>query len=738
MVAQIPTLPPVPKPPHDPFHLLLDARAGWRESKLDHVEERPADGSLWLSPKLGSARPLVDAAGTFGGLELPTGIAADGAGSIYLLDAASGKIKRFDPCECRFDEIPCVGGIGPRPRQFQNAHGMAIAGGNLFVCDTGNHRVQVFALKGVTLRALWPSPAAAKLAQPWQPYSMVFDACGRAFVSDFANGVIHRFAQGGRWQIQFGRLTQPTHLAVSCDGRVYVVQSGNPDVAIFDLDGKELGTVTWADRIAAGFCSTGIATDSAGNLYLAERCTVHRFRRCNEEGGVHSTGSTSLLSDASTIAFDLHGNLLVLSPTQKKVLQLPPVAFEKEGIYWSQPLDSELYRCQWHSITLEGEIPPGSRVGVETFTAETPIDLLDLKNLSATAWNTQQRVTALTAGGAWDCLITSESGRFLYLRLSFRGNGMVSPRLDRIKVSFPRISLRRYLPAVFGENAVSASFTDRLLAIFDTGFRGVEQKLDSFAHYLDPMSTPAVRDRRTQSDFLTWLASWMGVILERSWDERRRRLFLRNAYLFHQLRGTLEGMRRQLLLYLGWTSMPPRLGEKQCPRCAPPVLILEHFKLRRWLFVGEARLGEQSMLWGQRIVNRTQLDQTAQVGGTQLIATDDPLRDPFHVYAHKFSVFIPAACARDDERRAVVDRLINLAKPAHTIHQLELVAPRFRIGVQSTIGLDSVVGRYPHGFKLDDNEQRLGYGTVLASEKAQAPTLRVGTRSRIGTTTFLD
>jgi hypothetical protein len=152
--------------------------------------------------------------------------------------------------------------------------------------------------------------------------------------------------------------------------------------------------------------------------------------------------------------------------------------------------------------------------------------------------------------------------------------------------------------------------------------------------------------------------------------------------------------------------------------------------------VGEALLGEQSVLWGRRIVNRTQLDETARVGGTQLIDTGDPVRDPFHVYAHKFSVFVPASCARNDARRTAIERLITLGKPAHTAHQLELVEPRFRIGFQSSIGLDSVVGRYPQGFKLP--RHRLGYSTVLGSEQQGPPSLQIGTQSRIGTTTILN
>src|SRR5262245_13039381 len=143
-VAQTPTLPNAPKPPDDPLHLLLNAQTGWRATEpLTGVDISPEDGSLYLSPDPVGSRPLVDVAGTFGGLDLRTGVATDGAGNIYLLDAASGKIKRFDPCECRFEVLPCAGGIGEAPRRFNVPHGIAVFAGDLFVCDTGNSRVQI-------------------------------------------------------------------------------------------------------------------------------------------------------------------------------------------------------------------------------------------------------------------------------------------------------------------------------------------------------------------------------------------------------------------------------------------------------------------------------------------------------------------------------------------------------------------------------------------------------------------
>jgi hypothetical protein len=156
------------------------------------------------------------------------------------------------------------------------------------------------------------------------------------------------------------------------------------------------------------------------------------------------------------------------------------------------------------------------------------------------------------------------------------------------------------------------------------------------------------------------------------------------------------------------------------------------------LFLGEGRLGDQSLLWGKRIVNRSQLDEGAQVEGSQLITTQDPLRDPFHVYAHKFSVFVPACFGCSEHHRKALQNIIESQKPAHTQHQIIYVQARFRIGFQSSIGLDAVVGRYPEGVTLDGAP--LGQATVLGAPayKRGGPSSEVGVEARVGINTKLN
>src|SRR5207247_461214 len=106
-------------------------------------------------------------------------------------------------------------------------------------------------------------------------------------------------------------------------------------------------------------------------------------------------------------------------------------------------------------------------------------------------------------GGEWDCLIRSGAGRFLSLRVELQGSGAATPRISAMVVEFPRISLRRYLPAVFGQEPISADFTDRFLAIFDTTLRTIERAIDTQARLFDPLSAPATQGKSGTPDFLT-------------------------------------------------------------------------------------------------------------------------------------------------------------------------------------------------------------------------------------------
>ncbi|HEX8492160.1 MAG TPA: phage tail protein [Pyrinomonadaceae bacterium] len=743
-------------------HLLLNARTGWRAALPVSTVRFTDDGFLKLRPQPGSIRPLVDAGGSLGGLQSPTGLAVDDEDRIYILDSKAHNIKEFDPCLGVFKILPCIGGCGSRARELREPRGLAISPrGDLYVADTGNRRIQIFALKGLPLRTIWgpllvkrvndeiqveqtfPQEPAANSspgcleAEPvfaegtWQPFDIAVSADCWAYVSDYCNNLIHVFDPGGRWCTAFTgeaedapALEKPTHIALDKKCRLYILQEGKDCVTVLDKDGKFVEQVKTVEDVKGRFCPISIAVDPEGNICIADRVSrrVHTFCQTDDDGHAY-TGAWRVFNGIGTaLGFDNAGNPILADNERGRVCQLgAPGSYELEGLLYSEALDSRIYRCQWHRVLMRAAIEPGTRVRVDTFTSEAPKSSAEIQSLPDARWATAQ-INSLTGDGDWDCLIQSAQGRYLWLRLTLSGEGTSTPVVKQLKIYYPRNSSLQYLPAVYSEDAASHDFLDRFLSIFDQIRDSISLKIGNIASYFNPASTPADASEQAGVDFLSWLASWLDLTLDRHWPEWKRRRLLQHAHLLYRLRGTPEGLRLHIKLYM---DVEPR--------------ILEHFKLRRWMFLDHTRLGDQTALWGDQIVKRLQLDENSQIGSFQLIDSGDPLHDPFHHQAHQFTVFIPLR--QSDEsgiQRQTLERILEMAKPAHALGSIQLIEPRFRVGIQSFVGVDTIIGRYPSS--VIEGKGNLGFDTVLgpSSDEGHTPSMRVGIRSRIGSSTLID
>jgi phage tail-like protein len=166
--------------------------------------------------------------------------------------------------------------------------------------------------------------------------------------------------------------------------------------------------------------------------------------------------------------------------------------------------------------------------------------------------------------------------------------------------------LHTLMPAVFQEDA----FTPRFTAGIDDVLAPIISAIDCLEAYLDPMLAPA--------DFLQWVSSWFGEVIDENWPQQRRRRFVAEAVEMFRVRGTVAGLRRELELGsggrveiaesggVGWSSKPNAdLPGEDVPRLAV------------------------------RIV------------------TDDP----------------------SSLNHAALEALIRAAKPAHLVHRLEVIGP---------------------------------------------------------------
>jgi phage tail-like protein len=95
------------------------------------------------------------------------------------------------------------------------------------------------------------------------------------------------------------------------------------------------------------------------------------------------------------------------------------------------------------------------------------------------------------------------------------------------------------LPALYADD----DFAQRFTAGLDTVLAPVFATLDNLPSYFDPRVTP--------TDFLAWLASWVGTADDPQWPVESRREAVVRAVELHRWRGTRRGLVEGLWLTLG-------------------------------------------------------------------------------------------------------------------------------------------------------------------------------------------
>lgn len=238
--------------------------------------------------------------------------------------------------------------------------------------------------------------------------------------------------------------------------------------------------------------------------------------------------------------------------------------------------------------------------------------------------------------------------------------------------------LLNYLPAIFQEKPGAAApndpvFLGRLLMAFEAVFLGLtkstakewselgqlvgleeilggaldpdtgEKGLEGVQRYFEPGA--GLGDlQRVPEGFLPWLASWVSLTLREDWDDSRKRDFIARAVQLYRSRGTRAGVASFVQVY---TGLPVEINEAN-----------EAFQIGVHSQVGVDTI----LLGGLPFFFRVKLR----------LPNPDPV------------LF--------KRQTDIATSIIELQKPAHTTFSLEVETPQFRIGIQSTVGVDTLLG----------------------------------------------
>ena len=251
----------------------------------------------------------------------PQGLAIDGAGNLYVAiqpcppALASGQkghhyISKISPdgivITLAGSEIGYTDGLGAEAR-FNYPDDLAVDGaGNVYVADSGNHRIRKIGPNGV--------------------------------VTSLAGSGEEGYADGPGADAQFNN---PQGVAVDGAGNVYVADGGNhrirkisPDGMVTTLAGS--GEEGYADGPAmeAKFNNPGgLAANAAGNIYVAD-INNHRIRKISPEGIVTTLagsgkrgyadgpGWQAQFSYPGAVALDAAGNLYVADLSNLRIRKI--------------------------------------------------------------------------------------------------------------------------------------------------------------------------------------------------------------------------------------------------------------------------------------------------------------------------------------------------------------------------------------------------------------------------------
>ncbi|MCJ7738661.1 MAG: hypothetical protein MUQ10_15340, partial [Anaerolineae bacterium] len=252
-----------------------------------------------------------------------------------------------DPYKAGWQELVprlVIGREGSLEGQLQNPRGVSVAAdGSLYVADSGNHRIQQFAPDGSFVRT-WgvQSDAEVESGSPAgfnEPWGVAVAEDGSVYVADTWNHRIQWFDATGQFKNAWGGFGQssptdvggeyslfgPRDVAIDSGGIIYVTDTGNKRVLLYDAQGRYIRQFG-GGGIMQGYLDepVGIAVAPNDWVYVADTWNK-RVQAFNEIGAyvvdwpIEGWAAVDV-EDKPYIAVDSRGYVYVTDPSAYRVL----------------------------------------------------------------------------------------------------------------------------------------------------------------------------------------------------------------------------------------------------------------------------------------------------------------------------------------------------------------------------------------------------------------------------------
>jgi phage tail-like protein len=677
-----------PPPVRFSYARWLDA---WPEVALAALATGPS-GDLRLLPLPAIVPPWLEAPGDLGA----SGLALDDACGLYVADTEGDRILRF--------ALDCGGELELRGAPLNAPRGLAVGVHEWLFVANGAGDVLVYSTPDLRLRDVWLG-----FQQP------IAIAChdDAVLVVDAGAQRVLRFDALGAPDTAFDAAiappagpADPRAVAVGSDGTIYVGDAATGSVVRCDWSGTPAGPA-----IAAGTQPRALAVRD-DVLYVGDATSGEVQLYALPDGTL--LGAVVGFDGAVTALAAGPDDVFVKSALDGTYLTAKDgIAFASTGTLTSGPIDAG-EESGWARAAVSCRRPAGTAVLLEWYVDDIPAP-------GVIAWQSGQALDVRLPGH-----------RYLWLRVTLSTrDSSVSPTVLQVEAQTTGDSYLDFLPYVYTHDPDRPGLTAAELDTVDpTDLEPgdfeylrdeyarmppegefLERLLDLARSDLDDLDRavaglPALFDPATASaSMLGWLPSWLAFeVPARYADESKRpelrRLLLGLAALYRR-RGTPRGVADFVEIY---TGARPTLFEEYRAR---PLWVLDQTALGFGSGLYDRDL--DGILVGDSVVGETGPEDPALFGSAVFAST-----------AHRFAAVLPPVAGLDDDMRALVMRVLESEKPAHTAFHLCFTEPRLRVGVQARIGVDTVLAAEPEGRALDD-DAILGIDTRLGP-----PTEHVG------------
>jgi len=191
------------------------------------------------------------------------GMAIAPDGTFYIADTAQHSIWHLSP---EGDLLSSWGEYGVGPGQFNEPWDVAVdPSGNVYVADTWNHRIQEFTAEGEFIRS-WGRLGQVQAYDPagngllYGPRGIAVGPNGTVYVADTGNHRVQLFNADGVFLREFGgagslpsQMSEPVGIAASDTGEVFVADTWNRRVQVFSSEGiyrREWSVPIWSGNPA--------------------------------------------------------------------------------------------------------------------------------------------------------------------------------------------------------------------------------------------------------------------------------------------------------------------------------------------------------------------------------------------------------------------------------------------------------------------------------------------------------